>query len=227
MKQALPFILALLALHSVPLILSASPSYAFFYFVQQWPGSACDAKMPCCYPTTGKPAADFIIRGLWPGSLDGSSPSNCDPRNLFNPSQVKDLLPQLRKVWPSLSCPSSSGAYKWAREWETRGMCSKTVLNQHQYFQAAIKLKPKANILSILTKAGIRPNGGFYSKYSISEAIRTSIGYEPYIECNVDKSGNSQLYQVHVCVDTSASKIIECPGMPQGGCGSKLKFPAF
>uniref|UniRef100_A0A6V7QTG3 Uncharacterized protein n=1 Tax=Ananas comosus var. bracteatus TaxID=296719 RepID=A0A6V7QTG3_ANACO len=45
---------------SIPLVLLALPVFAvlssaqdfdFFYFVQQWPGSYCDTKQSCCYPT--------------------------------------------------------------------------------------------------------------------------------------------------------------------------------
>ena len=56
--------------------------------VMQWPGSYCDTKQSCCYPTTGKPAADFGIHGLWPNYQDGKYPQNCDSKNLFNPNKV-------------------------------------------------------------------------------------------------------------------------------------------
>ncbi|CAN6206182.1 unnamed protein product [Urochloa humidicola] len=45
---------------------SAAESFDFFYFVQQWPGSYCDTWRGCCFPDTGKPAAEFGIHGLWP-----------------------------------------------------------------------------------------------------------------------------------------------------------------
>ncbi|CAL5085772.1 unnamed protein product [Urochloa decumbens] len=62
MKLAIAFglVLSLLA------ISSAAERFDFFYFVQQWPGSFCDTSRGCCFPDTGKPAADFGIHGLWP-----------------------------------------------------------------------------------------------------------------------------------------------------------------
>ena len=47
------------------------------------------------------------------------------------------------------------------------------------------------------------PNDEFYSIESIVEAMKEGAGYTPGIECNNDSAGNSQLYQVYLCVDTS------------------------
>ena len=76
--------------------------------------------------------------------------------------------------------------------------------------------------------SGIQPDGGSYSLSSIKGAIQNAIGYTPYIECNVDSSRNSQLYQVYLCVDTSGSDFIDCPVFPHGkACGSNIEFPSF
>ena len=75
---------------------------------------------------------------------------------------------------------------------------------------------------------GIQPDGGFYNLTSIQNAIQGGIGYEPYIECNTDASGNSQLYQVYLCVDYNGSSFIDCPVFPTGGsCPSSIEFPTF
>ncbi|CAK9136342.1 unnamed protein product [Ilex paraguariensis] len=208
-------------------LLCAAQGFDFFYFVQQWPGSYCDTKQSCCYPTTGKPAADFGIHGLWPNNNDGSYPSNCDPNSPYKQSEISDLISRMQSNWPTLACPSGSGSTFWSHEWDKHGTCSESVLDQHGYFKSALDLKQKLGLLQILRNAGINPDGGLYSLSSIKGAIKNSIGYTPWIECNVDASGNSQLYQIYTCVDTSGSKLIECPVFPSGKCGTNIEFPSF
>lgn len=74
---------------------------------------------------------------------------------------------------------------------------------------------------------GIEPDDGFYSLESIKEAIKEGVGHVPGIECNKDSAGNSQLYQVYLCVDTSGSEIIDCPKLPRGRCASDVQFAKF
>ncbi|PQQ19550.1 ribonuclease 3-like [Prunus yedoensis var. nudiflora] len=195
-------------------VLCVSQDFDFFYFVQQWPGAYCDTKHTCCYPKSGKPSADFGIHGLWPNYKDGSYPSNCDPDSVFDKSEISELMSNLEKNWPSLSCPSSNGFRVRAPD-------------QKDYFEAALKLKQKVNLLQILKTAGIVPDDGMYSLESIKEAIKEGAGYTPGIECNKDSAGNSQLYQVYLCVDTSGQDIIECPVLPKGRCASDVQFAKF
>ncbi|KAL3501421.1 hypothetical protein ACH5RR_035870 [Cinchona calisaya] len=215
----------LLVLLCLTVLCVAQDDFDFFYFVQQWPASYCDTKRSCCYPTTGKPAEDFSIHGLWPNRNDGSWPSNCKKDSSFDESEVSDLIRRMEKDWPSLSCPSSDGVRFWTHEWEKHGTCS--LLNQRQYFQTALDLKQKSNLLQVLNDAGISP-GDFYSLKSIKDAIEKGVGYTPFVDCNVDQSHNHQLYQVYLCVDSSSLDFIECPVFPHGGgCGSRIEFPSF
>ncbi|XP_058096467.1 ribonuclease 3-like [Magnolia sinica] len=213
---------------SLLVILSAAQDFDFFYFVQQWPGSHCDTRRSCCYPTTGKPAADFSIHGLWPNYNDGSYPSNCDFESRFDPSEIEDLICEMQTDWPTLACPSNSGIKFWSHEWQKHGTCSESVLDQHGYFQAALNLKKQANLLQILMDAGTEPDDRFYNLNRISTAIREATGYTPGIECNVDEDGNRQLFQIYMCVDTSGSNFIQCPVLPRSRCSSrKIQFPSF
>ena len=85
---------------------------------------------------------------------------------------------------------------------------SKSQIDQHDYFEAALNLKKKVNLLQILRVARIEPDDGFYSLDNIVRAIIKGIGHTPRIECNKDSHGNSQLYNIYLCVDSSRSKII-------------------
>ncbi|KAG9151975.1 hypothetical protein Leryth_002229 [Lithospermum erythrorhizon] len=220
------FLISLLLIQFIPFLCIAQ-DFDFFYFVLQWPGSYCDTSQSCCFPTTGKPAADFGIHGLWPNNNDGSYPSNCDADNPYDQSKVSDLISRMQQEWPTLACPSGTGSSFWSHEWDKHGTCSESILDQHSYFASALSLKNQLNILQVLGNAGIRPDGKSYSLSSIKTAIQNGIGYGPWIECNTDTSGNSQLYQIYICVDTSGSKLIQCPVFPNGKCASNIQFPTF
>ncbi|WOK94253.1 extracellular ribonuclease LE-like [Canna indica] len=206
---------------------TAAQDFDFFFFVLQWPGSYCDTSNGCCYPTSGKPASDFGIHGLWPNYNDGSYPSNCDPNSPYDPSKISDLLGSMGANWPTLACPSGDGSKFWSHEWEKHGTCSESKLEQHSYFEAALNLKKQVDILQILENAGIKPDGESYDMDDITNAISSSTGFKPGIECNKDESGNSQLYQIYLCVNTSATELIECPTYPRSKCSSNIEFPTF
>ncbi|OWM75937.1 hypothetical protein CDL15_Pgr009582 [Punica granatum] len=112
---------------------------------------------------------------------------------LYFVQQISDLISSLEKSWPTLSCPSKNGLKFWAHEWVKHGTCSESELDQHDYFEAGLKLKEKMDLLQALNNAGIEPNDKFYSLESIKEAIKETVSHEPGIECNVDPSGNKQL----------------------------------
>ena len=136
-------------------------------------------------------------------------------------------MTNLQKDWPSLSCPSSNGFRFWSHEWEKHGTCSESQIDQHDYFDAALNLKKKVNLLQILRIARIEPDDGFYRLDNIVRAIIKGIGHTPRIECNKDSHGNSQLYQIYICVDSFGSEIIECPVPSKGRCASNVQFPKF
>ncbi|KAJ0096036.1 hypothetical protein Patl1_15951 [Pistacia atlantica] len=254
MKRSFSIFIKLFVILQSISVLCVSEEFDFFYFVVQWPGSYCDTKNHCCYPKSGKPAADFGIHGLWPNYKDGSYPSNCDPDALFDESQVRflikmtqvtilvycfclffvynmeqltDLMSKMQKSWPTLSCPSNDGLKFWSHEWVKHGTCAESELDQREYFEAALKLKDKVNLLQILKDAVIKPDDRFYDLDKIKDAIEEATGFTPGIDCNIDSSHNSQLYQIYQCVDTSGSDFIQCPRLPRSRCPSRVQFPKF
>ncbi|KAM6546952.1 hypothetical protein CsatB_027688 [Cannabis sativa] len=156
-------------------VLCVSHDFDFFFFVEQWPGSYCE-EHGCCKPSTGvTPSDDFTIIGLWPKFNNGSTPSNCNPNNVFDPTKISDLIKSMEEEW-------------------TR----------------------------------IEPNGKFYEVEKIKEAIKNEVGYTPGLSCHKNTDGESMLYQVYLCVDSSASNFIECPIFPKGkACVSQALFPSF
>ncbi|KAJ4961113.1 hypothetical protein NE237_021023 [Protea cynaroides] len=227
MKTSGRVLIHILVIQLLTVLCISSQDFDFFYFVQQWPGSYCDTRRSCCYPTTGKPEADFGIHGLWPNYDDGTYPSSCDSSIRYDASKISDLKSSLERYWPTLNCPSSNGDKFWAHEWMKHGSCAESIFDEHGYFQAALNLRKQVNLLQALESAGIKPDGRFYSVEKIKEAITEAIGFTPGIDCNVDTSKNHQLYQVFLCVDTSGTKLIECPVAQSSRCGSKIEFPSF
>ncbi|KAI3912984.1 hypothetical protein MKW92_018133 [Papaver armeniacum] len=180
-------------------VLCVQQDFDFFYFVQQWPGSHQDAVQGC-------------------SSKPGKS----------NQILISGIEKKLQKNWPVIDCPNNDGLKFWGHEWDKHGTCSESILDQEEYFEKALKLKKKIKLLHILHKEGIKPDGGFYSPYQIMKAIEEEIEVTPFISCNDDESGNSQLHKVYVCVDKFAKKFIHCPVLPKGSCSSsKIYFPRF
>lgn len=72
------------------------------------------------------------------------------------------------------------------------------------------------------------PNQEAFTAWKPSrKAIKNGIGYEAAIECNKDLFGNSQLYQVYLCVDKYGIDFIECPILPKRKCNETIEFATF
>ncbi|CAO2829582.1 unnamed protein product [Amaranthus hypochondriacus] len=224
------FLINLILMLSLALVTLANNNgdFHYFYFVQQWLGSYCDQNgEKCCYPPTGKPGPEFSIYGLWPYYNDGSFPYNCGGGN-FDEALLKPMQDRLRKEWPSFTCPQIGRKF-WVHEWNKHGTCSKSALGEIAYFQAALNLKNRVNVLQALTRAGIRPNNQMYPLKSVKEAIAKTTGFHPWVVCNRNSQGISQIWQVAVCVDKSGTRLINCPFIPRGpgDCQDQIKFPSF
>nr|AFK35821.1 unknown [Medicago truncatula] len=225
--SSISFLSKLLILQYLSFQCLSTQDFHFFTFILQWPGSYCDSKLGCCYPKTGKPAADFTIYGLRPSfNINGTSPTNCDIQSVFNKSKISDLIEDLEINWPSLRCPRLNNIRIWSHEWMKHGTCSESKLSQHDYFQTALKLKKKLNLLQMLRDAGFEPNDQFYDIGNPLSIIEDATGLLPGMECNRDSAGNDQVLKVYMCVDISGSNFIQCPSLVDN-CGAKVQFPKF
>ncbi|KAG1330051.1 extracellular ribonuclease LE [Cocos nucifera] len=222
-RLALVFLLGVL--FATPLF--AIKSFDFFYLVLMWPGAYC-AQSKCCLPTTGLPAEDFFLRGLW--TYNGTDSTNMKPvtkcikNSPFYINQLSNMSEELNSYWSNIRCPSTSPKSSWKSTWKTWGVCSG--MNETDYFQFALELRAEADLLSFLSKKGIYPDYNLYNLTDIQSAIAEGIGVTPDIRCSKGPFGKFQLYEVYICVN-KVGKFVECPGFQGFTCSSSILFHPF
>eukprot|EP00271_Cylindrocystis_brebissonii_P006809 TRINITY_DN19644_c0_g1_i1.p1 TRINITY_DN19644_c0_g1~~TRINITY_DN19644_c0_g1_i1.p1 ORF type:complete len:436 (-),score=57.94 TRINITY_DN19644_c0_g1_i1:181-1311(-) len=229
-----------------PPIPDPSSEVAFYFFVQQWPGSW---KAPLCqdptYPLLSL-ESQWTLHGLWPEFADGTYPSSCNPNDPFRLDALDaDLLQEMGLVWPSFACLGSTGMsddeFFWAHEWEKHGTCSGPGGNtQAAYFTTVVRrLRPLVPIYDILAAKKIIP-GQSYTVSALTTALVAGLGFAPgsgQVSLNCRKksamadvkngsvrasSASEILEEVWVCVSLDF-KIIPCKaGIAKSTCGSGL-----
>ncbi|RWR77482.1 ribonuclease 3-like protein [Cinnamomum micranthum f. kanehirae] len=208
----------------------ASANFDFYYLVLEWPGSYCKDRSVngCCKPTTFSNyplKEDFLIKGLYTYKASGQPVTKCN-NTKFYVNALRNSIVDLYVQWPSIKCPSNNGVSQWSDAWTNYGVCSG--LNETAYFEKALQLRKKINLLSVLECEDIYPSDDFcYSPYYVRKAIRYGLGADVGIKCSKDKSGAFQIAEIYVCVDKTASKVIDCPVLPNSNCGRDVFFPDF
>ncbi|XP_068666927.1 ribonuclease 1-like [Aristolochia californica] len=218
------FVFFVLCSHSVATI--AAKDVDFMYLVLMWPGSYCkQASSGCCLPKSGQPVLDFFIKGLYPASSDGTILSKCQ-KIPFNANQIDDMKDDLNSYWSNIRCPRSEGRFLWKSVWKNNGVCSG--LSQHDYFQRALNLRSKVDLLSILGKQGIISTDYMdYSFNTVLDVVSSGIGANTAIKCGHNAWGESIVYEVHMCVDKNANAIIPCPVLPKNACDERVVLGSF
>ncbi|RRT38502.1 hypothetical protein B296_00041522 [Ensete ventricosum] len=235
MATRVPLAFLCFVLFASPLL--AAKTFDFYYLVLMWPGAYC-TQSTCCRPTTGLPKNDFFVRGLWTFSSTTGKPvtkCNSDPFYVDELTssdiciyelQLSSLEDNLNSYWANLKCPSNDGVVHWKKTWKTYGVCSR--MNETEYFQAALELRAKVDVLSLLDKKGIKPSLlHIYGASDIEKAIGEGIGATPVIRCSKGLLGLFQLYEIYICVDKDGKTIIECPVKPRFTCSEEILFVPF
>eukprot|EP01111_Echinosteliopsis_oligospora_P002312 TRINITY_DN133_c0_g1_i1.p1 TRINITY_DN133_c0_g1~~TRINITY_DN133_c0_g1_i1.p1 ORF type:complete len:200 (-),score=45.31 TRINITY_DN133_c0_g1_i1:42-641(-) len=181
-SSACLFLLGMMAM--VMANMKTDNSFDYFVFVQEY---------------TSVNSTSFTIHGLWPQRNDGSYPSYC-PGQAWNENDIKSLLPVMDEVWVSDDGPNSDF---WSHEWTKHGTCS--TLKEEAFFQTAISLYPKFNIMESLREAKITPNGNTYTKTQVESAVEKGTGFQPTLHCNT-----TSLLEVAMCISKSYSAM-NCP----------------
>eukprot|EP01086_Lenisia_limosa_P015448 TRINITY_DN494_c0_g1_i1.p1 TRINITY_DN494_c0_g1~~TRINITY_DN494_c0_g1_i1.p1 ORF type:complete len:240 (-),score=52.89 TRINITY_DN494_c0_g1_i1:152-871(-) len=157
-----------------PPFIGADKSWDFFIVATQWPGTWSD-KIPAGIE-------DFTLHGVWPQRYDSTWPEFCDKSKKFNKTQVLDLWPTLKQVWPTFTDRHSQ---EWflGHEWEKHGTCI-VGLSQHDYFAKGIKLIQSMRLTEHFKEAGVIPSDSDSNPLTYYEdKLRSTFGFTPSFEC--------------------------------------------
>lgn len=139
-----------------------------------------------------------------------------------------ELERSLQKHWVAMQCPNYPNML-YMHGWKKHGICSG--MQQAYYFQTAIQLHAKYNILQTFKDAGIYPDGRFYNVASMQEVLGKAFGADPIITCSLNQQHKaSQVYEVYMCLDKERLLPFQCPNNPnlQTNCRKDdALFPAF
>lgn len=193
--------LAAAAALSSAFVVSPPHMWTKLILTHHWPSTFCS--MEHCHPNISY----WTLHGLWP-----DKGIDCNSSWHFNSSEIEDLLPDMKKSWPDLLNPLSSGFWKY--EWHKHGTCAAKadVLNsQHKYFSKALELYHKVDLDSILKKFSIIPSEKYYSFSEIEGVIENFYGVKPKIQCvHPSKNADFQILgQIEICFNPDFS-LLDC-----------------
>ncbi|XAR53552.1 Ribonuclease T(2) [Bertholletia excelsa] len=219
-KSALFFLGCLLAFALLNEAALAQPYDGFEYMklALQWPASYCQLKDCREIPSY------FTIHGLWPDNYSGKGLANCynKPYETINDAA---LLQRLQTSWPSL-LRSKSNQKLWKHEWTEHGTCSLSRYTQMQYFEKALELNARYDLIEHMKTKGVSPGPeATYSAEKIIEVVQGLTGAVPDVYCET-KSGKQFLSEIRICFVPSGDKTTDCPedrGTPQ--CSGNAAFP--
>nr|AAA77040.1 ribonuclease [Solanum peruvianum]AAB36131.1 RNase [Solanum peruvianum] len=168
--------------------------------VLRWPASFCKGKK--CERTPN----NFTIHGLWP-DIKGTILNNCNPDAKYA-SVTGGKFVKRNKHWPDLILTEAASLNSqgfWAYQFKKHGTCCSDLFNQEKYFDLALILKDKFDLLTTFRNKGIIPKSTCTIN-KIQKTIRTVTGVVPNLSC----TPTMELLEVGICFNRDASKLIDC-----------------
>ncbi|XP_012527579.1 ribonuclease Oy [Monomorium pharaonis] len=184
-------------------------------FTQRWPLTACfvwknnSETHSCSLPKR----EEWTIHGIWPTKYNTMGPQFCNNSLKFNASTLAPIESELKENWIDIQKGSHPYSF-WKHEWNKHGTCAVTVKalnNEFNYFQVALKLLDKYNMIDVLSKANILP-GNKYMVQQIFMGIQKVLNKKGQIMCVVDKNGESYVVEIRICFDKTL-QLIDCDGI--------------
>ena len=196
-----------------------APSVSGYRLNLQWPAAFCELNPGKC-KSTPLPES-FTIHGLWPHNRAGKLLENCRG-NAFAANSIKGALrTDLNAFWPTVSREFANNQDFWRYEWDKHGVCSESrEFTLTNYFQNAIALRKKADVLGALNQEGIfkpedlKPRTG----KDIKAAIEKHLKARPELSCP-----SNVFLAINLCVNRLATNFVHCPA--SANCeNANLKF---
>ncbi|KAL2320158.1 hypothetical protein Fmac_029127 [Flemingia macrophylla] len=146
-----------------------------------------------------------------------------NPYNISTSSQpenyatnMPNILPSVQNVngikqnWPNLNGDDKSF---WEHEWLKHGICCENNFKQFDYFNLAVTIKGRIDLMVILASANITPNlTKRYTANSISNAIFAVTKSIPELYCN-DNHGDLKLQEIRICLVANGTSYTNCSSL--------------
>ncbi|KAA0053765.1 ribonuclease MC-like [Cucumis melo var. makuwa] len=187
-----------------------------FYFVQQWPPAVCAGRSGQC---VGQGFRYFTIHGVWP-QKGGQSIVNC-PGTKFDVNQISSLTNTLHQTWPDVI--NGKDQTFWEHEWNKHGTCSESKYQMLPYFQMAINMKYKIDVLGAMRVGGVVPNNHKKAKQRVEVVIFNAYHAYPLLRCKKDSTGQYLLTEVVMCFKDDGVTLLNCT-RSKSTCGADFLF---
>ncbi|XP_022158938.1 ribonuclease MC-like [Momordica charantia] len=198
----------------VVVIICEAAAYDYFQMVEQWQPATCSDKK-LRFGCRQKPKQVFTIHGSWPSNYSRARSKPCRGSR-FDITKIAPIRAQLNQYWPDVV--NGNHQRFWEHEWSKHGTCSEKQFPGRAYFQNALNIAKRHDLLSILKKAGHNPDGKVKQRASIEAAITKAIGKRPVLRCNFNKSNARQLHEIVLCVAKNGVALESCTKFAAATC---------
>uniref|UniRef100_G3SEJ7 Uncharacterized protein n=1 Tax=Gorilla gorilla gorilla TaxID=9595 RepID=G3SEJ7_GORGO len=149
---------------------------ALLFLGGHWPETVCETVENDCRD----PPDYWTIHGLWPDKSEG-----CNGSWHFNLEEIKDLLPEMKALWPDVIHSFPNRSHFWKHEWEKHGTSAAVVdaLNSQKYFSRSRELYRELDSNSVLLKLRLKPSVNYYQVADFKDALVRVYGVIPKIQC--------------------------------------------
>lgn len=122
------------------------------------------------------------------------------------------MVPHLQREWPDIKYGNDKK--NWEKEWEKHGTCSLNSFTQAGYFQLALHIKVKNDLVDVLKKSRIVPHKT--ASHDISRVVAAIKSHndnkEPGLMCTpATRNSLPYLKEIRLCFHANGTTSMDCP----------------